>query len=59
VCWEVNSANENRETEGLLEAMNILGLQKGCIITYNQEDQLVKDGKIIKLVPAWKWITDF
>jgi hypothetical protein len=58
VCWEVNPANENRETEGLSEAMNILGLLKGCIITYNQEDQLVKDGKLIKLVPAWKWITD-
>ena len=58
VCWEVNSVNEKRETDGLSEAMLQLGLQQGCIITYNQEDQLIKDEKLIKLIPAWKWIAE-
>jgi uncharacterized protein len=58
VCWEVNSANEKRETEGLSEAMHQLGLQQGSIFTYNQEDQLVKEGKLINIVPVWKWITE-
>jgi hypothetical protein len=57
VSWEVNAQNEKRETEGLLEAMQQLDLQEGLIITFNQEDQLIKEGKQINIVPAWKWIS--
>lgn len=58
VSWEVNPTNEKREIDGLSEALQQLGLKEGCIITYNQKDQLIKDGNVIKLVPAWKWITE-
>ena len=27
------------------------------IITNDEEGELVKDGKTIKIMPAWKWLT--
>jgi len=58
VSWEVNPTNEKREIDGLFEAMQQLELKEGCIITFNQEDQITMDGKLIKLIPAWKWIAE-
>ena len=55
VFWEVGLQNEKREVEGLFEAMLRLGLTEGTIITFNQEDNIVKVGKTIRLVPGWKW----
>ncbi len=57
VTWQVGLQNEKREIEGLLEAMDQLNLTEGTIITFNQEDRLVKDGKTVKLIPAWKWMS--
>lgn len=56
VSWEVGQQNEKREVEGLLEAMNLLNLTKGTIITFDQEDRFVKEGKTIRLIPGWKWM---
>ena len=56
VSWELGQQNEKREIEGLLEAMNQLNLKKGTIITFNQEDKFVKEGKTILLIPVWKWM---
>lgn len=55
VSWQVDQKNEKREIEGLLEAMNQLNLFDGTIITFDQEDKLVKEGKTINLIPGWKW----
>jgi predicted AAA+ superfamily ATPase len=57
VTWQVGLQNEKREIEGLLEAMYHLNLTEGTIITFDQEDKFVKDGKTIKLIPAWKWMS--
>jgi predicted AAA+ superfamily ATPase len=56
VSWQVGVQNEKREVEGLLEAMKMLNLTAGTIITYDQEDMLVKEGKTIRLIPGWKWL---
>lgn len=56
VSWQLSSQNEKRETDGLLEAMNQLKLTEGTIITFNQEDKFVKEGKTIRLIPGWKWM---
>jgi predicted AAA+ superfamily ATPase len=56
VSWQVGQQNEKREVEGLLEAMNQLNLTNGTIITFDQEDKFVKEGKTIRLVPGWKWM---
>jgi predicted AAA+ superfamily ATPase len=54
VSWQVNAGNEEREVEGILEAMNYLNLNEGRIITFDQEDQITKSGRTVTLVPAWK-----
>lgn len=56
VSWELDELNEKREIEGLLEAMNQLNLNEGIIITFDQEDTVIKDGKTIRLIPGWKWM---
>ncbi len=56
VSWDVGQQNEKREVEGLLEAMCQLNLTEGTIITFNQEDSFIKEGKTIRLVPGWKWM---
>lgn len=56
VSWEVGEQNEKREVEGLLEAMCQLHLTEGTIITFDQEDSLIRDGKTIRLIPGWKWM---
>lgn len=52
VCHEVHSENQEREVSGLLEAMQFFDLEEGFIITFNQKDQIEKDGKMIYLVPS-------
>jgi predicted AAA+ superfamily ATPase len=56
VTLQVSSRNVKRETEGLPEAMDRLGLAEGTIITLDQEDRIRKSEKNIHLVPAWKWM---
>lgn len=56
VSWQLGLQNEKREVEGLLEAMNQLNLTEGTIVTFDQEDQFIKEGKTIRLIPGWKWM---
>lgn len=57
VCHNLNEENQEREINGLLEALNEFNLKEGLILTHNQEDQLkVRNRKII-VKPAWKWMT--
>lgn len=55
VCLTVNDENFDREYNGLLEAMQNLGLKEGSIITLNQSDIFEKDGMTIKMVPAHEY----
>lgn len=58
VCLTLTDDNQQREISGLTEAMEFFGLKSGLIITLNQEDSIEKDGKIISVLPAWKWINE-
>ena len=51
VCWQLNAENLKREQEGLLDAMNYFGLPQGYIITADQKDKILMDGKVIEVVP--------
>ncbi len=44
-----------REINGLLNAMNVYDLKTGIILTEDEEGQEKIDGKIIQIVPTWKW----
>lgn len=56
VCYEVHSDNQQRELAGLEEAMRFFGLNKGIIVTFDQEDRLQIQGKEVQLIPAWKFL---
>ena len=56
VCLELNEENKEREINGILEALKKFELNKGVILTYEQEDELKTEGKTIKILPVWKWL---
>ena len=56
VCYLLNKENKEREIEGLLEAMNKLKLKKGLILTQDQEEEIERKNKKIKIMPVWKWL---
>jgi len=57
VCWQLTTDNLSRELKGLEEAMNELKLDNGLIITHDQEDSFEVNGKVVKAIPAWKYLT--
>ena len=54
VCYNLNYENQTREINGLVEAMNFFQLETGTIITLNQEDTILIEGKRINVIPAFK-----
>jgi uncharacterized protein len=46
----------NRELRALVKALEETGLAEGVIVTYEQEDEIVVDGKMISLIPAFKYL---
>ena len=57
VCETLADAKtRKRETAALTEAMNEQGLNEGIIVSRNEEDQIVLDGKTIEVVPIWKFL---
>jgi len=55
VCWQLTAENQDREIKGLVEAMEFFGVDKGTIVTFDDEDVVQTAGKRIKVVPGWKW----
>lgn len=58
VSYEINKENEDREINGLLDALNKFKLKKGTIITHDQEEESKIKGKKITILPAWKWLLE-
>lgn len=56
VTWNLNDENYKRETNGLLEAMEIYSMNSGTILTFAQEDEIELNGKYITMLPVWKWL---
>lgn len=48
----------DREVNGLIEAIKAYNLQKGLIITENEQDTFVVDSCQIEVIPMWKWLLD-
>lgn len=48
--------NEDREINGLMEAMAQFKLKEGIILTENQEQTIRKDKVVIRLIPVWQWL---
>ncbi len=48
--------NQEREINGLSEALNASRLKKGLILTINQEKIIKQNGVTIEVKPLWKWL---
>ena len=48
--------NYKRESNGLIEAMDVYNLKEGAIITEETEDEKIIENKTIKIIPIWKWL---
>ncbi|MCL2192584.1 MAG: ATP-binding protein [Treponema sp.] len=54
VCWELGMDNQDREINGLIDALDFFDLEEGEILTHNTEDLILTRGKRIHVTPAWK-----
>jgi uncharacterized protein len=55
VCFEINGDNQDREINGLLAALRFFNLAEGVILTTDQTDKILVDGRTIYILPAWKF----
>lgn len=58
VCYLLNGDNQKREVDGLIQALKETKLDKGIIITLDQEDKIEEQGKKIEIKPVWKWLLE-
>jgi len=56
VCFDLTPDNSSREEKGLIDAMNYFKKSSSTIITFNQQDEIRRDGKQIHVVPAWQYL---
>ena len=49
-----NYETKEREIISLLKAMDELNIETGIIFTCNQLEEVIKDGKTIKIIPFWQ-----
>ena len=57
VCYEIDHVNQQREVNGLVEALQRFNLHEGTIITHHQEDMIRIDDYTIHIIPAHKYLT--
>lgn len=58
VTETLNSENEKREVEGVLEAIKKFKLKEGLIITLDEERDIEVEDKNIHVLPVWKWLLE-
>jgi len=56
VSFELTKRNREREIKGIIDACKHLGINKGIIITYDDEEELKVEDIYIKILPIWKWL---
>ncbi len=52
----LTEANEERELNGLKEAMESFNLKKGILVTRNQSEKIKYQGKKIEIFPVYDWL---
>jgi len=58
VTKKLTQENKKRETKGLADAMDNLGVNKGLILTENQEENIKIGSRKINILPVWKWMLE-
>lgn len=58
-CFSLaDDKTRKRELKSLLTAMKEAKIKEGIILTQHEEDELKMEGKVIKIMPVWKWLLD-
>ncbi len=57
VCYNLTPSNQDREINGLSEAMQFFDKNEGILVTFNQEDFIIHNDKKIEVIPAYKFIS--
>lgn len=57
VCFQLTLNNQDREINGLLEAMDFFNKEEGTLVTFNQTDMLMHHSKKINIIPAYKFVS--
>jgi uncharacterized protein len=57
VCYELTADNLRRELNGLLAAMRFFGQQKATIVTFSNSDNIINEGYIVTVVPAYHYLS--
>ncbi len=58
VVYKLDNKNRVRELGGLKEAMSKLKIDKGIILTYDQEEDIKTNLGVIEVIPVWKWLLE-
>ena len=58
VCYELNSDNQQRELNGLVEGMKKINVTQGIIITHHQDDFFEIDNMKVKVIPIMDWLKE-
>ncbi|HIH69799.1 ATP-binding protein [Methermicoccus shengliensis] len=58
VTYELTPENEKREINSLLKASKELGCKNLVVITWDRDEVLEINGKEIKILQLWKWLTE-
>lgn len=58
VCYELLPENREREIYGLVGAMEFFKTDNGLIVSFNQRDIFVHNGKQIRVLPAYEFLTN-
>lgn len=57
VCYLLDSlGTREREIRGVQDAMDTYQLSEGLIITNSHEEEVRYGDKLIRILPAWKWL---
>lgn len=57
VTWDMSDeSTREREINGIWEASTTTGCNNLLIITKDEEAVITREGKLINVVPAWKWL---
>lgn len=58
VCYESEGTLPEREVAGLEEAMDAVGLEEGLILTRGVEEGTEPQGRRIRALPLWRWLSE-
>ena len=57
ICFSLDDPQtRNRELRSLIEAMPELDIHQSFIITFNEENEIRDDNRVIQVMPAWKFL---